>query len=61
MTLYNHEDKVVAATHDISLKDIVYKFYQCNRGALLLLSFSVSKAATDYILTKALLSCKASL
>ena len=32
MTLYNHEDKVVAATHEISLKDIVYKFYQCYRG-----------------------------
>ena len=56
---YNHEDKVMVTIHDISFKDIVYKFYQCYRGGSVT-SQLLGQQSSNKLLTKALLSHKAS-
>ena len=54
--LYNHEDKVVAATHEISTttQGISYKFYQCYRGVSVTAQL-LSQQSSNQLLTKALL------
>ena len=51
----NHEDKVVAATHEIlnTVKDIVYKFYQWYRGGSVTAQL-LSQQSSNKLLTKAL-------
>ena len=55
VTLYNHEDKVVVATHELykPLKVIVYKFYQCYRGGSVT-AWLLSQQCSNKLLTKAL-------